>query len=169
MNERIPKLSHNILLSVEATGWLDAMKTAAGISKSALVERLILESCSAQVPKEFSSIPSTATSIARVKQPFHPPTLIELDVYCKEKGYTFDTDAFMAFYTSKGWKVGNQTMKDWKAACITWQKREPPVVKPDTTQIDREKKESDEWAEAQRNAAAEIADIKARRKERGLD
>jgi hypothetical protein len=29
----------------------------------------------------------------------------------------------VAFYESKGWKVGNQPMKDWKAAVRTWEQR----------------------------------------------
>lgn len=38
-------------------------------------------------------------------------------------GYKFDAEQFCAFYESKGWKVGNQSMKSWKAACVTWHKR----------------------------------------------
>ena len=38
-------------------------------------------------------------------------------------GYKFDAEAFCAFYESKGWRVGNQPMRSWKAACVTWPKR----------------------------------------------
>jgi hypothetical protein len=54
---------------------------------------------------------------------FVPPSLEEVRAYCESKGYSFDPEAFHAFYESKGWKVGKNPMKSWKAACVTWQKR----------------------------------------------
>lgn len=59
---------------------------------------------------------------------FVPPTEAEVRDYCREKGYAVDPEAFVAFYASKGWKVGSQPMKDWKAALVTWQKREEKEV-----------------------------------------
>lgn len=55
---------------------------------------------------------------------FTPPTLDQVRAHCIEKCYTFDPEAFFAFYESKGWKVGRNPMKSWTAACVTWQKRE---------------------------------------------
>lgn len=55
---------------------------------------------------------------------FVPPTEAEVRDYCLGKGYSVDPEAFVAFYASKGWKVGSQPMKDWRAALVTWQKRE---------------------------------------------
>lgn len=55
---------------------------------------------------------------------FTPPTLDQVREHCSDKGYTFDPEAFYAFYESKGWKVGRNPMKSWTAACVTWQKRE---------------------------------------------
>lgn len=55
---------------------------------------------------------------------FAPPSVDEVREYCSEKGYTFDPEAFVAFYESKGWKVGRNPMKSWQAACTTWQKRQ---------------------------------------------
>ena len=55
---------------------------------------------------------------------FTPPTLEQVREHCSDKGYTFDPEAFYAFYESKGWKVGRNPMKSWTAACVTWQKRE---------------------------------------------
>lgn len=60
----------------------------------------------------------------RKSRPFSPPTLEEVQAHCQAKGYTFDPEAFVAFYASKGWKVGNQPMRDWRACCVTWQKRD---------------------------------------------
>lgn len=47
---------------------------------------------------------------------FYPPTVDEVRAYCIEKGYTVDADRFVDYYTSNGWKVGKNPMKDWKAA-----------------------------------------------------
>lgn len=47
----------------------------------------------------------------------------EVAAYCKERGNTVDPREFWDFYESKGWKVGNQPMKDWRAAVRTWEAR----------------------------------------------
>ena len=60
----------------------------------------------------------------RESRRFTPPSLQEVSEYVREKGYHVDPQAFIDFYTSKGWKVGNQTMKDWRAAIRTWERRE---------------------------------------------
>jgi len=55
---------------------------------------------------------------------FTSPTLDEVEAYCAERGNGVDPQQFIDFYTSKGWKVGDQPMKDWKAAVRTWEKRD---------------------------------------------
>ena len=55
---------------------------------------------------------------------FSPPSLEDVTVYCEERRNAVDPQTFIDFYTSKGWKIGNQSMKDWKAAVRTWEKRE---------------------------------------------
>ncbi len=55
---------------------------------------------------------------------FTAPTIEEVAAHCREKHYNHvDAEAFVAFYQSKGWKVGNAPMKDWRAAVVTWEKR----------------------------------------------
>lgn len=60
---------------------------------------------------------------------FAPPTLQEVTDYCMERGNSVDPSRFIDFYASKGWKVGNQPMKDWKACVRTWEQREVKPVK----------------------------------------
>lgn len=55
---------------------------------------------------------------------FTPPTLQEVENYIKEKGYSVDAEAFIAFYDSNGWLVGKNKMKSWESAVTTWAKRE---------------------------------------------
>lgn len=57
---------------------------------------------------------------------FSPPTVEEVKAYCTEKGYNIDPDRFVDFYTSNGWKVGKNPMRDWKAAVRNWSRKEQP-------------------------------------------
>lgn len=61
---------------------------------------------------------------------FSPPTIEEVRSYCKERNNSVDAEQFIDFYASKGWKVGNTPMKDWKAAVRTWEKRDFDRRKP---------------------------------------
>lgn len=61
---------------------------------------------------------------------FTPPTVDEVKAYCRERNNTVDAERFVDFYASKGWKVGNQPMRDWKAAVRTWERGSPATVKP---------------------------------------
>ena len=51
---------------------------------------------------------------------FSPPTLEEVQAYCSEINSNIDPEGFMDFYTSNGWKVGRNPMKDWKATVRRW-------------------------------------------------
>lgn len=51
---------------------------------------------------------------------FLPPTLEDVKSYCLDKGYTVDAERFIDFYESKGWYVGKNKMKDWKATVRNW-------------------------------------------------
>jgi hypothetical protein len=55
---------------------------------------------------------------------FTPPAIDEVKKYISEKGYSVDGEAFVSFYTSKNWFVGKNKMKDWRAAVVTWEKRQ---------------------------------------------
>lgn len=54
---------------------------------------------------------------------FVPPTLEEVRAYVAERHSPVDPQRFIDFYASKGWMVGKNRMKDWKAAVRTWEKR----------------------------------------------
>lgn len=55
---------------------------------------------------------------------FTRPSVEEVSAYCAERGNAVNAEAFVDFYESKGWKVGNSPMKDWRAAVRTWEKRD---------------------------------------------
>ena len=53
---------------------------------------------------------------------FKPPNLEEVEQYCVERNNKVDAQSFIDFYESKGWYVGKNKMKDWKAAVRTWER-----------------------------------------------
>lgn len=55
---------------------------------------------------------------------FTPPTLDEVKAYCLERHNSIDAERFVDYYTANGWKVGKNSMKDWKAAVRTWEKKD---------------------------------------------
>ena len=56
---------------------------------------------------------------------FTPPTIEEVKQYLDEKQITnVDAERFVLFYESKGWMIGKNKMKSWKAAVATWAKSE---------------------------------------------
>ena len=54
---------------------------------------------------------------------FTPPSVDEVRAYCQERGNNVDAERFIDYYTSNGWKVGKNPMKDWKAAVRTWERQ----------------------------------------------
>lgn len=64
------------------------------------------------------------------KKKFFPPSVDDVRSYCDERGNSVNPESFVAYYSSNGWKVGRNPMKDWKAAVRTWENKEksrPPT------------------------------------------
>ena len=55
---------------------------------------------------------------------FRTPTVDEVKAYCFERDHGVSASAFVDFYEAKGWKIGKNPMKDWRAAVRTWEKRD---------------------------------------------
>ena len=64
---------------------------------------------------------------------FQKPSIEEIKTYCQERSNNINPEAFLDFYESKGWKIGNQPMKDWKACVRTWEQRHKNEVKSTKT------------------------------------
>lgn len=58
----------------------------------------------------------------RKRGAFTPPTVEEVAAYCRERNNSVDPQRWRDFYASKGWMIGKNPMKDWKAAVRTWEK-----------------------------------------------
>ena len=72
---------------------------------------------------------------------FYPPTLDEVKQYCEERKNNIDPMAFIDFYSSKGWMIGKNRMKDWKAAVRTWERKRKEESKTESSAYD-------EWRDA---------------------
>lgn len=71
--------------------------------------------------EETKKLTNKRTNYSR-KSKFVVPTVDEVRFYCQERNNNIDPETFIDFYESKGWMVGRNKMKDWKAAIRTWEK-----------------------------------------------
>lgn len=55
---------------------------------------------------------------------FSKPTLSEIEDFINENNYIVNATKFFDYYESNGWKVGRNSMKDWKAAVRSWEAKE---------------------------------------------
>lgn len=53
---------------------------------------------------------------------FKKPVLDEIASYCLERQNKVNPQVFLDYYTSNGWRVGKNPMKDWRAAIRTWER-----------------------------------------------
>lgn len=65
---------------------------------------------------------SSAKSTTTKRKRFEKPTIFDVEQYCIERNNNVDPQHFIDYYESNGWKVGKNSMKDWKAAVRTWER-----------------------------------------------
>ena len=66
---------------------------------------------------------------------FKPPSVDDVRAYCTERGNNVDPQSFVDFYESKGWMIGKNKMKDWKAAVRTWERSETKTRQEGTAKL----------------------------------
>ena len=76
-------------------------------------------------------IHSSAKSTTTKRKRFEKPSISDIKQYCIERNNNVNAEQFYDYYESNGWKVGKNSMKDWKAAVRTWERSE--YRKPTTT------------------------------------
>ena len=91
-----------------------------------------LENENSESPIETLQTPKEQSGGGRKK--FTIPTPEEVQAYCDERKNGILGQQFCDFYSSKGWKIGKEPMKDWKAAVRTWEMRRkdisPSIAQP---------------------------------------
>lgn len=97
------------------------------------VETALKEQTEAQKEPEEKKTPSKR---------FQKPTVSEVAEYVMQNSFDFAPQQFFDYYESKGWRVGNAPMKDWRAAARLWQQRTanyaPPQRSPPTMAADKD-------------------------------
>lgn len=94
-----------------------------------------LENENSESPLETLQAPKEQSGGGRKR--FIIPTPEEVQAYCNERKNGISGQQFCDFYSSKGWKVGSQPMKDWRASVRTWEgkRRETTAPTSPTSQV----------------------------------
>ena len=87
--------------------------------------------------KSKSNKEDIPNGISKKSSTFSPPTVDEVKAYASEKGYSIDAERFCDFYASKGWMVGKNKMKDWRAAARNWNRNSASKAVSDYGKYDR--------------------------------
>lgn len=78
------------------------------------------------------------TPKAEKKERFKAPTVEEVQEYCTERGNNIDAQHFIDYYSARGWMLGKNHIKDWKACIRTWERNDS--FKPKKHNEESEKK-----------------------------
>jgi len=122
--------------------------------------------CNGEIEKELEKdieiekeIHSSAKSTTTKRKRFEKPTLSQITQYCLERNNNVNAEQFYDYYESNGWKVGKNSMKDWKAAVRTWEKnnynRKPVNKNSKEDAINVVKELMDEYADEQSTTDSE--------------
>lgn len=65
-----------------------------------------------------------------------PPDINDVKYYCSSRNNNVDADKWYNFYDAKGWMIGKNKMKSWKAAVHTWEKNRHGDVTESDKQIE---------------------------------
>lgn len=85
----------------------------------------MLQSGYGEIEKELEiEKDSSAKSTTTKRKRFEKPTISDIEQYCMERNNNVNAEQFFDYYESNGWKVGKNSMKDWKAAVRTWERSE---------------------------------------------
>ena len=76
-------------------------------------------------PRKRKSEPQRPQEAPKKMARFVPPTVEEVQAYCRERGNQVDAQRFCDFYTANGWCQGRgKPIKDWRAAVRTWERED---------------------------------------------
>lgn len=76
------------------------------------------------VGEDIEDVPDINVGHKTTRKRFAPPNVEQVREYCWERGNSVDPQRFVDYYSSNGWMVGKNKMKDWKAAVRTWEQND---------------------------------------------
>lgn len=121
--------SHSL---IERMKPLEAKRLTASKAGKASAEKRRINACSTDVQQTFNECSTSKVKENKRKKEnikekatrFSPPTTEEVKAYCQERKNNIIPEKFIDHYTSNGWMVGKNKMKDWKASVRTWERNE---------------------------------------------
>ena len=108
---------------VEIIGAYLLLSGAENRSNVVIIQKNDIRIIKNDIRKETSKVKESKVKDINKESRFAPPSLEQVKEYCNERNNNIDPEQFMNFYESKGWKIGKDKMKDWKAAIRTWENR----------------------------------------------
>jgi hypothetical protein len=98
--------------------WNKSMRTQCERNANASFEQ-----CSPTPTPTPTSSPTPSPTPTNKGGRFVKPTDQEVSEYAKSINFVLSGDDFVDFYESKGWLIGKNPMRDWKAAVRTWKSK----------------------------------------------
>jgi len=96
-------------------------RLSVGIPRRNLDHNLRKSSSSSPSPIQEEKKEDKENMDETLQKRFKKPTVTEIQAYCLSRKNNVNAQRFFDNYESKGWKVGNNRMKDWRAAVRTWE------------------------------------------------
>lgn len=119
MNNYLQNDRHKQTTYIEELATLDIDKKGAYTEKNSMYTE-----CIQDVYTVKSSIGKVSLDKVSSSKEFIPPTIDEVDAYCKENHYHINPVKFVCYYQNMGWTIGKGKMIDWKAAVDYWESTE---------------------------------------------
>ena len=88
-------------------------------------------------------IKETLLTECKEKKRFTPPTVEDVAEYCRERNNGIDAQTFVDFYQAKGWMIGKNPVRDWKACVRTWESNNRKNALPTKTVVAQQYEQRD--------------------------
>lgn len=89
-------------------------------------KQMDLQKSENRIAKNDKPIPNIETDIKQDRKTnnrFVPPSVEDVREYATANNFNVDAESFVLFYESKGWMIGKNKMKNWRAAVSGWHRR----------------------------------------------
>jgi len=130
-----PYQQRNTLKKLVDQGFLETKRIGIPAKKHFKINEGLVMKLLNNLSERKSTTINKNKEIRIINKYFLKPTISDVLNYCLERKNKINAEAFITFYESKGWMVGKNKMKDWKACVRTWELREKKLPKS-TSKID---------------------------------
>lgn len=119
-------------------------------------------------PEPSLKQPSIGQPSLRRPKTFVKPSIEQVTLYCQERKNSINPEHFFDYYCANGWKVGKNSMKDWKAAVRYWEQNHKNGAAPHDSYKEaerkrRERRQADLWREVESREDVPCSPVQKRR------